>query len=63
MVDAYILINVISSLVLIFCHCIVPYREAPKYIKQILPDIKGVIDHTTKTLGKGTLTPHLYQWT
>ena len=29
----------------------------------MIPDIKGEIDHTTKALRKGTLAPHLHQWT
>ena len=36
-----------------------PNIGAPKYINQIFRDIKGEIDNNIK----GTLTPHLHQWT
>jgi len=38
-----------------------PNIEAPKYIKQILTNIKGEIDGTTTIVR--TLTPHSHQWT
>ena len=37
-----------------------PNIGAPKYIKQILTDIKGEIDNNTLILGAST--PHLHQW-
>ena len=38
-----------------------PNIGAPKYIKQILADIKGEID--SNTIIVGTLISHLHQWT
>ena len=37
-----------------------PTVGAPKYIKQIVTDIKGEIDNNTLILG--ALTPHLHRW-
>ena len=37
-----------------------PTIGAPKYIKQIVTDIKGEIDNNTLILG--ALTPHLHRW-
>ena len=39
----------------------VPNTGTPKYIKQILTDIKGEIDNNKVKLW--TLTFHLHQWT
>ena len=38
-----------------------PYIGEPKYIPQILTDIKGEIDGNTIIVGD--LTPHSHQWT
>ena len=38
-----------------------PNIGVPKYIRQILTDIKGEID--SNTIIVGTLTLHLHQWT
>ena len=43
-----------------FANIYVPNTGAPKYIKQILPDIKGEIDNNTIV---GVFNIHLYQWT